>query len=205
MQALASLFICGQRVAVQDVNGQKVTLTGLLTAHTALLKSHCRLRQCSLLCLCAPFPRGYTISRGVPGNCTFEITLLQAIMFTLLLVCAFSPRVHSIPRGSPFLKLTTKRHKVTVKINTLHNARKRKRFPNANLWLGSLPRKSQTKNAQPIWLCVFCWWTLTDSFNSGTGEFTRKVERQRVAVQGDSPRKFICAEDVDGQKNNAIV
>ena len=38
----------------------------------------------------------------------------------------------------------------------------------------------------------------TDSFNSGTGEFTRKVERQRVAVQGDSPRKFICAEDVDG-------
>ena len=48
-------------------------------------------------------------------------------------------------------------------------------------------------------------WTLTDSFNSGTGEFTRKVERQRVAVQGDSPRKFICAEDVDGQKNNAIV
>ena len=25
--------------------------------------------------------------------------------------------------------------------------------------------------------------TLTDSFNSGTGEFTRKVERQRVAVQ----------------------
>ena len=48
------------------------------------------------------------------------------------------------------------------------------------------------------------WWTLTDSFNSGTGEFTRKVERQRVAVQGDRPRKFICAEDVDGQKNNAI-
>ena len=47
--------------------------------------------------------------------------------------------------------------------------------------------------------------TLTDSFNSGTGEFTRKVERQRVAVQGDSPRKFICAEGVDGQKNNAIV
>lgn len=47
--------------------------------------------------------------------------------------------------------------------------------------------------------------TLTDSFNSGTGEFTRKVERQRVAVQDDSPRKFICAEDVDGQKNNAII
>ena len=107
-------------------------------------------------------------------------------MLTLLFVCAFSPRVHSIPRGPLFLKLTTKRHKVSAKINTLHNARKRKRFPNANLWLGSLSLG-------------------TDSFNSGTGEFTRKVERQRVAVQGDSPRKFICAEDVNGQKNNAIV
>ena len=30
MQALASLFTCGQRVAVQGVNGQNVTLTGLL-------------------------------------------------------------------------------------------------------------------------------------------------------------------------------
>ena len=46
-------------------------------------------RQCSLLCLFAPFPHGYTVSRGVPDNCTFEITLLQAIMLTLLLVCAF--------------------------------------------------------------------------------------------------------------------
>ena len=47
-------------------------------------------RQCSLLCLFAPFPHGYTVSRGVPDNCTFEITLLQAIMLTLMLVCAFS-------------------------------------------------------------------------------------------------------------------
>ena len=89
------------------------------------------------------------------AHCTFEITLLQAIMLTLLFVCAFSPRVHSIPRGPLFLKLTTKRHKVSAKINTLHNARKRKRFPNANLRLGSLLRKSQTKNAQPNRLCVF--------------------------------------------------
>ena len=103
-----------------------------------------------------------------------------------MLVCAFSPRVHSIPRGPPFLKLTTKRHKVTAKIDTLHNASVCKQPPNANLRLGSMPLE-------------------TDSFNSGTGEFTRKVERQRVAVQGDSPRKFICAEDVYGQKNNAIV
>ena len=119
MQALASLFTCGQRVAVQDVNGRDVNGA----AHGA--------------------------------HCTFEIALSLAAMLTLMLVCAFSPRVHSIPRGPLFLKLTTKRHKVTAKIDTLHNARKRKRFPNANLWLGSLPRKSQTKNAQPNRLCVF--------------------------------------------------
>ena len=35
-------------------------------SHTALLKSHCRGRQCSLFCLCAPFPREYTVSRGDP-------------------------------------------------------------------------------------------------------------------------------------------
>ena len=58
-------------------------------AHTALLKSHCRGRQCSLLCLCAPFPHGYTVSRGVPDNCTFEIALSGAAMLTLMLVCAF--------------------------------------------------------------------------------------------------------------------
>ena len=34
----------------------------------------------------------------------FEVTLSLAIMLALLLVCSFSPRVHSIPRGSPILK-----------------------------------------------------------------------------------------------------
>ena len=34
--------------------------------------------------------------------CAFEITLSRAITLTLLLVCAFSPRVHSIPRGPLF-------------------------------------------------------------------------------------------------------
>ena len=33
------------------------------------------------------------------AHCTFEITLSGTITLTLLLVCAFSPRVHSIPRG----------------------------------------------------------------------------------------------------------
>ena len=122
-----------------------------------------------------------------------------------MLVCAFSPRVHSIPRGPPFLKLTTKRHKVTAKIDTLHNASVCKQPPNANLMVGFLPLITSTNKKRIDYDALFVWWTLTDSFNSGTGEFTRKVERQRVAVQGDSPRKFICAEDVDGQKNNAIV
>ena len=45
--------------------GNKVSLPGD-ASHTALLKSHCRGRQCSLFCLCAPFPHGYTVSRGDP-------------------------------------------------------------------------------------------------------------------------------------------
>ena len=57
-------------------------------------------RQCSLLCLFAPFPHGYTVSRGAPDNCAFEITLLQAIMLTLLFVCAFfSTQVQKYPAG----------------------------------------------------------------------------------------------------------
>ena len=38
-------------------------------------------------------------ARIASHNFAFEITLSQAITLTLLLVCAFSPRVHSIPRG----------------------------------------------------------------------------------------------------------
>ena len=41
-------------------------------------------------------------SRSCVAHCTFEITLLQAIMLTLLLVCAFSPKVHSIFWGPLF-------------------------------------------------------------------------------------------------------
>ena len=36
-----------------------------------------------------PVGTHYTVSRGDPDNCTFVITLSQAIMLTLLLVCAF--------------------------------------------------------------------------------------------------------------------
>ena len=70
------------------------------------------------------------------AHCTFEIALSLAAMLTLMLVCAFSPRVHSIPRGPTFLKLTTKRHNVSAKINTLHNASVCKQPPNANLTVG---------------------------------------------------------------------
>ena len=38
-------------------------------------------------------------ARIASHNFALEITLSQAITLTLLLVCAFSPRVHSIPRG----------------------------------------------------------------------------------------------------------
>ena len=75
-------------------------------------------------------------------------------MLTLLLVCAFSPRVHSIPRGPLFLKLTTKRHKVTAKIDTLHNASVCTQPPNANLMVGFFaPWNGLVRDIE---------WTLTD-------------------------------------------
>ena len=47
--------------------------------------------------------------------------------------------VNGAARHRAVLRYIAKRHKVSAKIDTLHNARKRKRFPNANLRLGSLP------------------------------------------------------------------
>ena len=64
MQALASLFACGQPRGRGGV----------------------RRRSCVRV-----------------AHFVFEITLLHAIMLTLLLVCSFSPRVHSIPRGPRIL------------------------------------------------------------------------------------------------------
>ncbi len=92
-------FGCRQSYISADAE-VAVFIHNLPAAQTALLKSHCRGRQCSLLCLFAPFPHGYTVSRGVPDNCTFEIALSGAAMLTLMLVCAFSPRKYkSILRG----------------------------------------------------------------------------------------------------------
>ena len=51
-------------------------------------------------------------------------------------------------------EITTKRRKVSAKINTVHNARKRKRFPNANLRLGSLPVSHKQKTHNQIG-CAF--------------------------------------------------
>ena len=42
---------------------------------------------------------GWTSGRPRVAHFAFEIVLSGAITLTLLLVCAFSPRVHSIPRG----------------------------------------------------------------------------------------------------------
>ena len=42
---------------------------------------------------------GWTSGRLLVAHFAFEITLSGAITLTLLLVCDFSPRVHSIPRG----------------------------------------------------------------------------------------------------------
>ena len=41
-------------------------------------------------------------NRECVAHCAFEITLSRTITLTLLLVCSFSPRVHSIPAGAPF-------------------------------------------------------------------------------------------------------
>ena len=65
------------------------------------------------------------LSRAAHGaHCTFKIALSQSIMITLMLVCAFSPRVHSIPRGPPFN---------TPEIAG-HNASVCKQPPNADLY-----------------------------------------------------------------------
>lgn len=46
---------------------------------------------------------------SLPGDChhgahfVFEIALSETITLTLMLVCAFSPLVHSIPRGPRFM------------------------------------------------------------------------------------------------------
>ena len=42
---------------------------------------------------------GFVRRRVRVANLVFKITLSQVITLTLLLVCSFSPRVHSIPRG----------------------------------------------------------------------------------------------------------
>ena len=80
-----------------------------------------RIRRVIRLCAnpCAPVPRSHCTlaSKCKPfrfavdepccprvAHFAFEITLSLAIMLALLLVCSFSPRVHSIPRGPHILK-----------------------------------------------------------------------------------------------------
>ena len=182
-------------------------------------------------------------------------------MLTLLLVCAFSPRVHSIPRGPLFLKLTTKRHKVSAKINTLHNASVCKQPPNANLRLGSCPlERTRLIAERASLLAKWSVYAQQPRFRANALHLTLRVRLSAMSAALDfrkckrlllsslavsalyrgprgilctrgekeyasirqptaacdnrlvkneaydaSPRKFICAEDVNGQKNNAIV
>ena len=57
-----------------------------------------------VLCLFIPYPHGYKVSRGVPDYCAFDQTNAFNLFVCLMLVCSFSPRVHSIPRGPHILK-----------------------------------------------------------------------------------------------------
>ena len=53
-------------------------------------------------------------NRECVAHCAFEITLSQTITLTLLLVCSFSPRVHSIPRGPHFPRIFKFRRKSRI-------------------------------------------------------------------------------------------
>ena len=98
--------------------GQKVTLTGLLTAHTALLKSHCRGDNAhSYACVRLFSPRNYeSILRGfynavsLPGDCHASYASFltsqssQATIASLMLAYSFSPKVQKYLLGSPFFR-----------------------------------------------------------------------------------------------------
>ncbi len=185
-------------------------------------------------------------------------------MLTLLLVCAFSPKVQKYLLGSlitALLRYIAKRHNVSAKTNTLHNASVCKQPPNANLWLGSCPLERTRliaerasllakwsvfaqqprfrANALHLTLCVRllamsaafdcrkCKCLLLSSlavsalYRGPRGILCTRGEKEYASIRqptaacdnrlvkneayDGSSRKFICAEDVDGQKNNAIV
>ena len=182
-------------------------------------------------------------------------------MFVFCLFIPFPQKYKSIFWGPLFLKLTTKRHNVSAKTNTAHNARKRKQPPNANLWLGSCPLERTRliaerasllakwsvfaqqprfrANALHLTLCVRllamsaafdcrkCKCLLLSSlavsalYRGPRGILCTRGEKEYASIRqptaacdnrlvkneayDGSSRKFICAEDVDGQKNNAIV
>ena len=62
--------------------------------------------------------------------------------------------VNGAARHRAVLRYIAKRHNVSAKIDTLHNARKRKRFPNTNLRLGSCPVSHKQKTHNQIG-CAF--------------------------------------------------
>ena len=176
-------------------------------------------------------------------------------MFVFCLFIPFPQKYKSIFWGPLFLKLTTKRHNVSAKTNTAHNARKRKQPPNANLWLGSCPLERTRliaerasllakwsvfaqqprfrANALHLTLCVRllamsaafdcrkCKCLLLSSlavsalYRGPRGILCTRGEKEYASIRqptaacdnrlvkneayDGSSRKFICAEDVDGQ------
>ena len=111
-----------QRVAVQDVNGQKVTLTGLLTAHTALLKSHCRGDNAhSYACVRLFSPRKYeSILRGfynavsLPGDCHVTLAMTKSALHGKTQAFASNRRTPTLWLGSCPLERTRSQYRMDV-------------------------------------------------------------------------------------------
>ena len=60
-------------------------------------------------------------NRECVAHCAFEITLSRTITLTLLLVCSFSPRVHSIPRGPIFHEFSSSAEKAEYRKLSVFN------------------------------------------------------------------------------------
>ena len=58
-------------------------------------------RQCSLLCLFAPFPHGYTVSRGVPDFFVFDQPIVASDSRLSYARILFFPASTQYPAGSP--------------------------------------------------------------------------------------------------------
>ena len=78
-------------------------------SHTALLKSHCRGRQCSLFCLCAPFPASTQYPAGTPDLAVPRNNIVLRMEYynrQCLAITIFNPqraKAHIAPQGASLL------------------------------------------------------------------------------------------------------